>query len=514
MAKKDKKDSIKDDEPVSSQVSRKFKQNPALYVGSVFILVLITVTFVGGDFFSGKVGRSGADLTFGYYDKEPITWIPGNVFSQNQEQAAYYYQSQGMDMGNFNVAAQIWRQAFEATVVHVAILRMMKRSNYSVPERTVDRQVAQLPQFQENGRFSKALYQQMPESSRLALWREVQSELIKLNFFNDFFNGLLMPSDEAQFIGNMTSVMRTFEMVSFPVDVYPEDEYLAYAKENAGLFKSIHLSRITVNSSEREAKKILDSIKTGVITFEDAARAQSQDGFADRGGDMGNRYVFELENEIPNSQDRDSLLSLSRGEISNVIRIDNRWIFYRVEDALKPADFEDYSTMDKVRSYVRNFERGRMEDWAVAQANKFNNDVKISSFDDAVLWHSLTKNVFGPLPVNFGGVELFTSLESFEINGISSQDIKNLSNNENFWRIAFITELNTPSEPLVQGSNVFVLFPIEEINAEDSTALDAASLYSSYWENYISQQSIQYYFLNNPRMDDRFWDTYFRYFMP
>jgi len=514
MAKKDKKDLIKEDEPISSQVGRKFKQNPALYIGSVFILVLITVTFVGGDFFTGKVSRAGADLTFGYYDKEPITWIPGNVFAQNQEQAVYYYQSQGMDMSNFNVAAQIWRQAFEATVVHTAILRMMKRSNYSVPDRTVDRQVAQLPQFQESGRFSNTLYQQMPESSRLALWREIQAELIKMNFFNDFFNGLLMPSGESQFIGNMTSIMRTFEMVSFPVDIYPEDEYLAYGKEKAGMFRSIHLSRITINSSEREAKKILDTIKSGVITFEDAARAQSQDGFADRGGDMGSRYIFEIENEIPNSQDRESVLNLSRGEISNVIRVDNRWMFYRVEDVLKPADFGDYTTMDKVRSYVRNFERGRMEDWAIAQANKFIADVKTSGLDDAVLWYSLTKNVFGPLPINIGGVELFTSLESFEMDGISAQDVRNLSNNENFWRIAFITELNTPSEPLVQGSNVFVLFPIEQINAEDSTALDVASIYSSYWENYISQQTIQYYFLNNPRMDDRFWDTYFRYFMP
>jgi len=514
MAKKDKKDLIKDDEHGSSQVSRKFKQNPALYVGSVFILILITVTFVGGDFFSRKIGGGGADLTFGYYDKEPITWIPGNIFAQNQEQAVNYYQSQGMDMGNFNVAAQIWRQAFEATVVHTAILRMMKRSNYSVPDRTVNRQVAQLPQFQENGRFSKALYQQMPESARLALWREVQGELIKMNFFNDYFHGLLMPSAEAQFIGNMSSIMRTFEMVALPVDSYPEDEYLSYARENPNLFRTIHLSKITVNSSEREAKKILDSIKAGVTTFEDAARAQSQDGFADKGGDMGSRYAFEIESEIPNSQDRDNIFSLSRGEISNVIRVDNSWTFYRVEDVLKPADFEDYSTMGRVRSYVRNFERGRMEDWAVNQTNKFIADVKSSGFDNAVLWHNLTKNVFGPLPLNFGGVDLFTSLESFEITGISAQDIKDLSNNENFWKIAFTTELNTPSEPLVQGGSVIVLLPIEQINAEESTSLDIASMYSSYWENYISQQSIQYYFLNNSRMDDRFWDTYFRYFMP
>jgi hypothetical protein len=353
----------------------------------------------------------------------------------------------------------------------------------------------------------------MPESSRLSIWRQIQSELIKTNFYLDYYYGLLMPSAEADFIANMSSVLRSFEIVSFSVDAYPEDEYLAYAKADPDLFRTIHLSRITVNSSEREAKKILDSIKNGAASFEDAARAQSQDTFADRGGDMGSRYAFELLSEIPNSADRDNIFNLRVGDISNVIRVDDRWMFYRVEDELKPANFDDYATMDRVRSYLRNFERGRMEDWAIAQANEFINEAKVSGFEDVAFYRNLGRGVFGPLPINFGGVELFTSMESFEISGITPQDIHDLSGNENFWRIAFSTPLNTPSEPLVQGSSVLVLFPVEQVDAEESYADDIASMYPA-WINNIFQQSLQYYFLNNSRMDDRFWDTYFRYFMP
>jgi hypothetical protein len=93
-------------------------------------------------------------------------------------------------------------------------------------------------------------------------------------------------------------------------------------------------------------------------------------------------------------------------------------------------------------------------------------------------------------------------------------DVQSLSHNENFWKIAFSTELNTPSEPLVQGSNIIVLFPVEQINTEEGMISDIASVYSSYWVNMIAEQSLPYYFINNPRMNDLFWEIYFRYFMP
>ena len=500
-------------EESSSEIVRKFKQNPVLYTGSILILVLVIITFLGGDLFSGLLSPSGGDLTFGYYDKAPISWVPGNMFAQYQEQLVRYYQSQGIDVNDIRASADIWRQAYELTVVHTAVLQVMKRSKYTVPEKTVDREVARLPHFQENGRFSAALYNQMPESSRHTLWRQVQEDLTKMMYFGDFY-GLLMPSAEADFIGMMASQMRTFEVVFFKVDNYPEAEYQAYARENADLFRSIHLSKITVNTNEREAKRILDSIKNGTTTFEDAARAQSQDALADRGGDMGSSYSFELEAEIPNPADREVVLNLRRGEMSDVIRAGDRWVFFRVEDELKPPNFEDFAVMDRVRAYLRNFDRGRMEDWAIAQARDFIGEAQLSGLDEALSSRNMEKHSIGPLPINYAGVDLFTPLESFAVTELDLQDLQFMSRNENFWRTAFSTPLETFSEPLVQGNNVLVLIPIEQINAEETLGKDIASIYESYWVNLVAEQSMPYYFLSNERMDDRFWDVYFQYFLP
>ena len=508
MAQKGKKPTTDDNEGLFSEIARKFKANPGLYIGSVVILLLVSVTFLAGDFlFRG--GGGDIDLTFGYYDKVPISWLPGNRFSQYVEQLERQYRG-SIDPNDFQATISLWNQAFEMTAVYTAVLQEVKRSNYEVPERIVDREVARMPQFQENGRFSPALYRQMSDTSRLTLWRQVRDELTVIQFYNDLFT-LSMPESESNFISGMASDMRTFEMVSFLVDDFPNSEYLAYAVENADLFRTIHLSRIIV-SSEREARRILESIGNETTTFEDAAKAQSQDGFADRGGDMGIRYTFELEREIPNNDIRERIFSLGREELSEIIQLDDSWAFFRVEDELKPADFDDETTMDRVRSYMRNFQRGLMEDWAIKQAEEFIAEVQTEGFDSAARRIGKETHVVGPLPINYGNIELFPSLELFSIPEFSRQELLDLSRNTNFWRTVFSAQLNTPSEPLVHGRNVLVFFPTEQVEADEERINEIASMYSSSL-NRITEISLQPYFMNSPRMDNRFWETYFRFFL-
>ncbi|MCL2441746.1 MAG: SurA N-terminal domain-containing protein [Treponema sp.] len=510
MAKKDKKLAAAPKESASEAISKKFKQNPGIYIGSVVILVLVTITFIGGDFLSGGGFHTGQDFVFGYYDNVPISWVQGNKFAQSIEEVRPGIQAranaEGRNIDDLMVTAQIWRQAFERTAEHVAILHMVNKSKYKVPEKSVDRAVALMPQFQNNsGRFSSTLYNQMPESSRLALWRQTQEELTKIMFLRDFFS-LMVPENEANFIAGMSSPMRSFDMISFRIDDYPESEFLAFAEENSSLFDSIHMSRIVITGSEREARRVHASIKDGTTTFEEAARVHSQDGFRDRGGDMGNRYLLELNREIPKPEDRDIVYSLGRGELSDVIQVSNGWAFFRVEDELTQANFNDFALMERVRAHVRSIERGRMEDWAIEQARLFSAAVMESGIVNALFWFNKDSRSFGPLPINYAGLELFTQLETFTASGIPQQELQAMSRNENFWRTAFSAPLNVPSEPLVQGNNILVFIPTEHSEADDYILENISMIYSSYWVNGITQQSMQYYFLGNGRMTD---DNYF-----
>jgi hypothetical protein len=502
MASKEKKTNETD-----SELLHRFKTRPFIFIGTFVVLIIVIIAFVLVPAIVPEYGRrNGADLTFGYYDKVPVTYVPGNYFAQYYEMVARYRQN--TDSENYAyMGYQIWREAYEAAAIHTAILNEMKKAGYTVPVKKVDRDVAALPQFQENGRFSPALYNRMDNNARLSLWRQVQEDIADRNFRSDV-NGLLKPSAEAEFIGKMEAVQRSFRMTVFDVDAYPDEEYESYAREHSGLFRSARLSMITVSSSEREARQVLNSIKNGETTFEDAARAHSKDMYAERGGDMGMKMFHELSVDIPEESAREIVISLANGDYSNVIKTASGWFFFRCDEAVQEAELADPAVMEKVRSYLRNFERGRMEDWAIEKANGFITLVKENGFDEALSTQRLQSGSFGPVPVNFGNVELFTTLHVQSIPALSGS-----ADNENFWKVAFSTPLGEPSQWIVQGSNVLVLFPVEEIEAEESRQETVASNYSAYWLEYITGQTMQQYFLTNPKMEDNFMDVYLRYFV-
>jgi hypothetical protein len=503
MASKEKKTH----EETDSEMLRRFKAHPFVFIGIFLVLILVIVSFVlVPAIVPDYGGRGNLDLTFGYYDKIPINYVPGNYFAQYYEMVARYRQNTESD--NFGyMGYQIWREAYEGAAIHTAILQEMKKAGYTAPVKKVDREVAGLPQFQENGRFSAALYNRMDNNSRLTLWRQVQEEIAEKHFRSDV-NGLLKPAAEAEFIGRMEVLQRSFKMTVFDVDAYPEEEYEAYARENTDLFRNVRLSMVTISSSEREARQVLDSVKNGETTFEDAARAHSKDMYADRGGDMGMKMYHELSVDIPEEETRDIVMSLWKGDYSNVIKTEAGWFFFRCEEAAQEADLNDPAVMEKVKSYLRNFERGRMENWAIEKANVFIALINESGFDEALSLQRLESRSFGPVPINFGNVELFTTLPVQSVPGLSGT-----AENENFWKAAFSTPVGKPSQWIVQGNSVLVLFPVEEIEAEASRQETVASNYTAYWLDYMIGQSMQQFFLNSPKMEDKFMDVYFRYFM-
>ncbi|MDR2134210.1 MAG: SurA N-terminal domain-containing protein [Treponema sp.] len=493
---------------LKSEFLHRFKANPFVFIGTIFILILVIAAFVLVPAIVPNAEKNQTDLTFGAYDKVPITYVPGNYFARSYDMVAQNRQNQ-IDPNNFQFAAyQIWREAFEMAAVHTAILQEMKQSGYTAPADTVDREVARLPQFQENGRFSSVLYNRLDSNARLTLWRQVQDSIAGEHFYSDVM-GLLKPTAEASFIAKMNSPQRSFDMVSFSVDSYPDSEAAAYAEEHADLFRTVHLSKITINSSEREARQILSSIQDGSSSFEDAAKAHSQDSYAEKGGDMGIRLAHELTQEVAEDADREKLLSLGKGEYSELIKLDSGWAFFRAEDAVQNADFGDSSVIEKVRSYIREFERGRMEDWSIGEARAFISLAGEFDFNEAVYQRGIEKQSFGPLPVNYGNVDLYATLSSFSVQELSGSHV-----DENFWRTAFSTPVNTPSEPLVQGANVLVLYPTEETDAGESGFESIESIFSSYWLSYMTEQMIRSHFLNSKKMEDRFFETFFRYFMP
>ena len=490
-----------------SEMARRFRSNPLVFIGTFFILILVVVAFVfitpAGAVFGGM---GDGDLTFGRYDGVPISYSPGNFFARQYD--ASFRQMQMWMGGELPEWAHgyVWRQSFEAAALHAAILRTMQRAGYEPPSRVVDREMAGLPIFTDNGVFSPALYRQMDENRRLALWRQVREDVIRTRFLDDA-EGLHVPSAEADFFGRMASTERGFDVAVFSVDAFPDSEVAAFAERNPDLFRSTHLSIMTINGSEREARRIRDSVVSGETDFAEAARTHSSDMFANWGGDMWPRMAHELRSDIPDEGMLEAALALSAGEYGELTRTPAGWVFFRAEDDTRAADLDDPTVMSGVRSYMGGFERGMMEDWAIARAREFAELVAKLGFDGASAeWPDLDGRNLGPVPINFGAVDLFPS-----IGAQGEDDLAGASDNENFWNVAFSTPLGRPSEPVVQGGNVLVLVPSSETEAPGLSVGSVSDGYAG-WLSGTNWQMLQRHVMDSPKFEDRFDEAYSRLF--
>jgi hypothetical protein len=501
MASREKKQPAAKKESFKDEFVRRFKTSPLIFIGTILILILVIAAFV---FVPAIVpeARTAGDLIFGYYNKVPIAYVSGNYFHQVQRNLASQQQSPIDESNYFNVLLQIWQGAFSSAVVRQGILDEMKSAGYTAPEDVVDRQVALLPDFQVDGKFSAARYRQMEKTAQLNLWRQIRDS-IAVEHYVEAFSGIITSTQEGEFIRSMASPRRSFDFAALPVSSYPDSEIVAFVRSSPALFRVTRLSRITVTASEREARQILASIKSETTTFEDAAK-ESKDNYAESGGDMGIKMAYELNSEIPDEALRDTVTNLPKGSLSDIIKVPEGWAFFRAEDDPRPADTDDLALMEKIRSYIRTFERGRMDDWLLAEAGKLIGDIQSKGFDTALYDRGIEKRSFGPLPINYGDVYLYPSVFSSGISELSAA-----GTNDNFWQIAFSTPLLSPSKALIVGDSALILYPTEETEVDESETSFIESFYS-YLVSQTIETSLRNYFFTNGKLEDRFSEVFSR----
>jgi hypothetical protein len=510
------KGSRKPEAKPESEMMRRFRENPLIFIGSFLVLLLVIVAFVffpAVDFDMSGGGWSGGG-TFGRYNGTAITLSQGSFFARQYDAVRQWYNSVYGGQLSRDMEIQVWREAFESTVVSTAILRMMQRAGFEVPRSVVDREMAALPDFQENGVFSPSRFNQVDRGRRLSMWRQVRDDITRQRFMEDM-GFLLTPSAESEFIGSMLSPQRSFSMAVFSLDDFPDSQYEAFALENTALFRSASLSMMTLGTNEKGARGIMDSVLNGETSFADAAKTYSSDSFADMGGDMGTSMAYEMRYSIPDQTVLDAAFALSQGGYSDLLQMGGNWVFFLANSDPKDADLSDPAVMEKVKSYMRSFERGRMEDWAIERAASFSAAVAQDGFDAALAAQTgVESRSFGPVSLNFGSVSLLPTLESQnvpELSASSSFDwglfsgggLSGASSDRRFWELAFSTPLGTPSEPFVQGANVLVLLPETQTQADDSAVESTVSLFPG-WISDGSFALLRRQVLNSPRFDNRF----------
>ena len=498
MASKEKKQPEKQDNSSKSEIMHRLKTHPFLFIGTVVVLVIVVVAFV---FVPAIVPNTqgGGDLVFGYYNKAPIKYVRDNYFYNTLQNYERNRQRGSDEANDYYMMYMIWSRAYQDTIIHMGMLDEMKQAGYIAPESVIDREVAK--QFQENGKFSVSRYRSLDNSTRRSIWRQVNDSVTTTHYARDLLD-IKPASGEASFVSAMASPQRTFELAVFPFSSYPDSEVISYTKENAALFRITHLSKITITSGEKEAQQILDSVKNGVSTFEEAVKTNSQDEYAEKDGDMGIKMAHELSSEISDEQAREKIINLPKGSLSDLVQVSSGWAFFRAEEAVQAMNANDITQIDRVRNYIMRFARGRAEDWLVAEAEIFCARVKATNLDTALFAGNITKRSFGPIPLNYGDTALFNTIRTAGI-----PELERAGTSQAFWKAAFNTSLKSPSNPFVFEENVIVLFPVEESSADENT-VEFIEMYHPYRISENFDNLLRTYFITNEKLDNRFDQTF------
>jgi peptidyl-prolyl cis-trans isomerase D len=441
----------KKSESVAATIEKRKETHPLLYVFSILLLLIIVVTFVGSPVAS-RIGGA-ASIVFGTYDGREIAFTQGNYFSEQRDTIAEQMRQSGQELDVATQVEYIWYQAYRQTIFHTAILIETEKAGMSISPDTVDRTLLNYPAYLENGKFSEALYNKASAAEHMQVRKLTREELLVQQFSQDVSTGMKTGDPEKSFIESMAMDERSFDFVSFPFSSYPAAELKTYAQEHIAQFRKIKASRILVKSNEGEAKEIRQKLLDKTANFEDLAKTYSKDSYATNGGDMGWRYAYDLEADFDKKEQVEDVFTLKAGEISNVIKSSLGFMIYRCDSEAVNPDLTDQTTMDTVKGYILQYERGKVEDYFMELAGKLSRRAGEIGFLSAASEAGVQILKTDYFPINLQSVFSLAPVKAIP----DSATPASAAYNEEFFVRAFSLGKDTASAPIILDDQIVVL---------------------------------------------------------
>ena len=505
MATRDSQHAGKDKEQKGKESARSRRMSPWMYLFSVSILVIIVVTFIGGPLLTGTGGGGG--ISFGSFAGDEIRYIPGNYLSRQKDAIAERVSDSGTNTNLEWVAYQVWRGAFQNTVIHTAILEQAEKSGLSIAEETIDQALTSYGGYIENGEFSASRYRETPNAEKASIRKYYREEIIHNQYMQDILSAVKVSDATMEFIKGMAGPERSFFYLRIGFEAFPAELVGSYALENADLFRKINVSRITVKSSEENAQSVLQQVSADPALFEEVARTQSKDAYAEAGGYIGNQYFFSLSAELESEEEAAAIFALSADGISSILSTPFGWVIYKINEAAVPVDPADEEDVATVRSYMERFERGTIEDYLIAEGESLKNELANEGLAnvDVPAWESGQTASF---PINYGNVEFLKPVQDTA----SSGALESAAFNESLLTSLFSLEPETVSEPQILGDQVY-LFEVNEIIPTDPDTLETVGLYYSYLIQQYAESDLRTAILSSDRLEDNFDAVFTKYFL-
>ncbi len=497
------------------QAPKRGIKNPFVYGGTVIILVITIIAFVFIPSMGGSLSSS-TNPEFGKWKGKPIAYAAGSYFAAQVAQINDYLKQQGLSEQNFQLYAyQVWRMAFQSTAVRTAMIESVKAAGFFVTEKGLDEAVTQNAAFLEDGKFSLQKYNSTPMATKMSIRADVAQELLLKRYYEDLYTQ--SPSSaEAAFVASIAQPQREIDYVTIPLSSFPETEVKKWATQNPDNFRTLKITRITITSSEADAKKILQQVKDNKLSFEDAAKSHSQDSYAAKGGDAGNVFYHVFASDFATADDAAKVATLGKGDISDVYKVSEKaWIFYRIDEPLSAPDFSKAATLAEVTAYLNAKERGVLEGWAIAKANELVTSTDAASFASAARKQKLDVKQAGPFIINLGNPTFYAYNQQIPLLQSTWQNsdpsLSGAETDESFMTTLFSTPKGSVSKPLVLGDYV-VVFAVTNDTAAEEDDLALVKMAFPYFHQQSLEAEARNTFLASKNLKDNFSEAFFKIF--
>ncbi|MBN2049496.1 MAG: peptidylprolyl isomerase [Spirochaetales bacterium] len=442
-------------------VEKKKSSNKLMWFGSLILLVLIVVTFIGAPLLTQF--SSSERIIFGTYKGKSIEYKAGNYFSKQRDYLADQIQDSERDYENIEWQIyQIWKEAYDRTVLHTALLELSESSEMLITDEQLDRMIVEQGPYLVDGEFSERLYNNTSnaekQTNRSFMLESVKADLVRQDLLTP-----VISDAEADFIKSMASVERKFRFITFPFSEFPKDRIAAYGEENRDLFRKISLSRITIKSDKKAAETVYQQLQQDPLLFGDLARSHSEDAYAEKGGEMGSIRYYSALSMFSESSDVDYIFDLQPGEVSKIIEGPSGFMIYRCDIAAGYADLTSELEIQEVRNYMERFERGIIEDYFLQAGEDFLSEAETNGFESAALLRGKLYKETDYFPVNYGNLAFqfygtaYPVFQSITVNGEINQLFQSAARDLFF--LSAIHSLNEGeySEPLILDDNIVIM---------------------------------------------------------
>jgi peptidyl-prolyl cis-trans isomerase D len=421
-----------------------------------------------------------SSITFGTLDGKPIEFRYGNYFYRQYQNLAQ--QNKGSSDA---VAYQIWRGAFENTVIYTALNKMAVDVGYKVTDEKLNQAIIDSGAYNRDGKFDTKLYEQTPADRKKTVKQQIEENLPLEAVMNDI-SSLLTASGELDYIMSIGDKSRSFEYALFDYSLYPDALATNYGQNNVALFSLIDIDVVNAATLE-EANALLDNKSEGQRDL---------------------LYYYELQQQFKHPEEVNILFSTKVGGYSPIFETLNGYAFFKVNKQPFGADFKDQDVINDIKQYIGSHDSEIIISYVADKVDTFVDRANQVGFDEAVKELALKSYTIEPTSANVAASNYLSGFNYTDEMGY----LRLLSGNREIMRSLFTSEVGSILGPYESNGATLVVTPTAEVKMDDEMRSYIEIVHPYYAKGQSQQDLLQQVFYSD-RLTDNFLQAFFENFI-